>query len=603
MARSANHAGLFAQLKGMLRLTSANPFRWIGGAVVASLVLAGLDTLGVAAMIPLTQLIAGGEPDSGILKTISDAIGATSSATLIPILAGIIALLFVVKSTASIVFRWWLLGRTSRVTALLSTELMRRYMLSPYSAHRTRRMSEVYRNITASTGQASSVLMAVLSLFTDLLLLAAIIVVLAWTAPVITLVTVVLFAGFVFGLQRSLRNLQSRIGEEIAEADLQAWGFMMPGLDGFRETRLTSSSSSFVEGFKQARLRAAHAGRQLSLVAEAPRYALEIGFIIAIAVVSLVLFRTGTPGDALTILGVFAAASLRGLPTLNRVSANLATMRAGEVGLQIVSRVVDDLDGEGMHDEAPSGEQPFVGDIVVRDLRFRYADADQDVIDALSLTIEQNRTTAFVGSSGAGKSTLLDLILGLLEPTAGSIECGGRSILDDRATWYSQLGVVPQDVYLLNDTLEANIAFGVESDRVDANRVREVVGMALLEDLVNQLPKGLATVLGERGVRLSGGQRQRIGLARALYRNPSVLILDEATSALDNATEREITETLSRLRGSITIVIVAHRLSTVREADRLVFLKEGRVDTVGTFAELRQRSADFNRLVELGDLS
>jgi ATP-binding cassette, subfamily B, bacterial PglK len=604
MARSAQDRRLLAQLGMMLRMTSARPFSWIAGAVVVSLILALLDTIGVAAMIPLTALISGAEPDSGALGAFADWTGTTSPETLIPLVAGGIALIFVVKSVASIAFRWWLLGRTSRVSALLSTELLRRYMLSPYAAHRTRERNEVYRNIMEATGQASSVLMAVLSLVTDFMLLAFITVVLAVTAPVVTLATVLLFAVFVLGLQRALRNLQSRIGEEIAASGLEAWGFLLPALDGFREARLTSSARVFVDGYQRSRLRGAEAGRKISIVAEAPRYVLEIGFIVAIAGIAIVLFTTGTPGQALTVLGVFGAAALRALPTLNRVAANFATVRTGEVGLNLMTDAIDQLDAEGtVHDETPAGDEPYSGDIDLHDVTFRYLDSDVPVIDALSLTIEQNRTTAFVGSSGAGKSTLLDLILALLEPTSGSIECGGRSILDDRATWYAGLGVVPQEVYLVNDSLKANVAFGIEAERIDTDRVRKVIALAQLEGLVGELPDGLDTRIGERGVRLSGGQRQRIGLARALYREPTILVLDEATSALDNATEREITETLTGLKGTLTIIIVAHRLSTVRNADRLVFLKGGRIDAEGTFEEVRANSAEFNRLVELGDLS
>jgi ABC-type multidrug transport system fused ATPase/permease subunit len=337
-------------------------------------------------------------------------------------------------------------------------------------------------------------------------------------------------------------------------------------------------------------------------VSDAPRYLLEIGFVIAILGISVILFTTGTPAEALTVLGVFAAASLRALPTLNRVSANLATVRTGNAGLEIMTRVVDELDAGGRHDERPRSAERFSGDIMLREVGFRYPDSEQHVLRGISLRIAENRTTAFVGSSGAGKSTLLDLVLGLLEPTEGRIEVGGRSIADDLAAWYSELGVVPQDVFLLNDSMIANIAFGVAREQVDRARVEQVIAMAQLQSLVAELPDGLESVVGERGVRLSGGQRQRIGLARALYRTPSVLVLDEATSALDNVTEHEIAATLAGLQGTMTIVIVAHRLSTVRHADTLVFLKDGHVEAEGTFGEVRDRSEDFARLVELGEL-
>lgn len=603
MARPTGDETLFSQLRQILRMSGARPMPWIIGAVAASLVLALLDMLGVAAMVPLTQLISGADPTTGVLGVISDITGVDTAAELIPLVAGAIALLFIVKSIASIGFRWWLLGRTSRVEALVATELMRRYLLSPYSMHRSRKLSEVYRNINDSSNQAASVLMAALTLLTDGMLLAAIVVVLALTAPLVTLVTVALFAIFVFGLQRSLRDLQSRIGEEHAAASLEAWGFLLPGLDGFRESRLTSSARTFIAGFERAKLRTAHAGRQLALVTEAPRYALEIGFVIAIAGISLLLFATGTPGQAFTVLAVFAAASLRAIPTLNRVASNLGIVRAGSVGLRIVSTVADELDEGGQHVEEPREGARYEGEIAVRNVSYHYPDSDQLVLDQISLVIARNQTTAFVGTSGAGKSTLLDLVLGLLEPTSGYVECGGRPILNDRARWYSQLGVVPQEVFLLNDTLASNIAFGVPAEDVNVEIISEVVEMAQLAEFVQGLPDGLHTMIGERGVRLSGGQRQRIGLARALYRRPSVLVLDEATSALDNVTEREITETLGSLRGSITILVVAHRLSTVRDADLLVFLKDGRIAGQGSFEQVQETDADFARLVELGDIS
>lgn len=602
MARAARERGLIEQLRMMLDMAGADPKRWVFGTVAASLVLAALDTLGVAAMVPLTQLLTG-NTSTPVVEWISDLLGTTELSTLLPVVAGFITLVFIGKSVGAIWFRWWLLGRTTRISALSSAELARRYALAPYSDHRMRRRSEVFRNITDATNQSASVLLGVVSIVSDGLVLIAITIVLAIASPAVTIFAVLLFGLLVFGVQLMLRRRQYRIGEEMAEAGLEAWQFLLPGLDGFREARLTSSANTFVDGFRRARLRRARAARQMGIVSDAPRYLLEVGFVVAILGISLILFTTEAPAAALTVLGVFAAASLRALPTLNRISANLATVRTGHAGLEIVSRVVDELAAGGTHEERPRSDIRFAGDIELREVSFRFPDSEQYVLRGISLDIAENQTTAFVGSSGAGKSTLLDLVLGLLGPTEGSIEVGGRSIADDLAGWYSGLGVVPQDVFLLNDTLTANIAFGVAKDEVDLVRVDEVVAMSRLGELVAELPDGLDTVVGERGVRMSGGQRQRIGLARALYRRPSVLVLDEATSALDNVTEHEIAATLAKLQGSLTIVIVAHRLSTVRHADTLVFLKEGQVEAEGTFEEVRARSTDFARLVELGELN
>ncbi|WP_400997745.1 ABC transporter ATP-binding protein [Agromyces sp. GXQ0307] len=601
MARITRERSLTAQLRMMLEMAGADPKRWVLGTIGASLILAALDTLGVAAMVPLTQLFAG-ETDNWFIDWISGVVGTTELSTLIPVVAGLITLIFIVKSIGAIAFRWWLLGRTTKISALSAAELARRYALAPYADHRSRRISEIYRNINDATGQASAVLLNVVSLVSDIVVLVGIVIVLLFTSVAVTLFAIVLFGVLVFGVQMLLRRRQYRIGEEVAAAGLEAWQFLLPGLDGFREARLTSSANAFIDGFREARLRRARAARVMGILSDAPRYLLEIGFVVAILGISVILFTTGTPAEALTVLGVFAAASLRALPGLNRIGAGLATIRTGRAGLDIISKAVDELAVGGVHDERPRSTERFSGDIVLRDLGFHYPDSEEHVLKGISLEISENRTTAFVGSSGAGKSTLLDIVLGLLQPTEGEVLVGGRSIAADPASWYAELGVVPQDVFLLNSTLTTNIAFGVPAVDVDVDRVREVIRMAQLEGLVGDLPEGLDTVVGERGVRLSGGQRQRIGLARALYRRPRVLVLDEATSALDNVTEHEIAQTLGALQGSLTILIVAHRLSTVRHADTLVFLKGGHVDAEGTFDEVRATNADFARLVELGEL-
>ncbi|WP_404443954.1 ABC transporter ATP-binding protein/permease [Microbacterium marinum] len=603
MTSAFRERGLARQLALILRLAGVRPTRWIPGIVAMSLALALLDTVGVLALVPLTQLIGGASTETGTLRVIADIVGSHAPHVLVPVVALAVGLLFVVKSAISIAFRWWLLGRTTRISALASAELVRRYILAPYADHRQRQTSDIYRTVTASVDQASSVLFAVTGLFSDALTLVALTAVLAATSLPVTLLAAGIFGILVLGVQRVLRGRQTRIGEDIAESSLETWQYLLPAMDGFRETRLTSTGTAFADGYRLARLRQAEAMRRMGVLSYIPRSTLELGFVLAIAGIALLMTTSSTPAQTLTVLGVFAAAALRALPSMTSVAAALATMRTGRIGLDVIEATVDRLDRGGTHDETRRSTQPYSGDIAFRNASFRFPDSDRPVLDGITLTVEENRTTAFVGSSGAGKSTLLDLVLGLLEPTSGSLFCGDRDIHDDLSSWHAQLGVVPQEVFLLNDSVAANVAFGVPADLIDLARVEEVLQLTRLTEVVHDLPDRLDTKLGERGVRLSGGQRQRLGLARALYRRPSVLVLDEATSALDNATEHEITRTLAELSGTLTILVVAHRLSTVRDADKLAFLKDGRVEAQGTFEELRQNHPDFARLVELGDLS
>lgn len=576
---------------------------WIVLAVLGSIGLAALDMLGVAAMAPLMSVFTGADPSTGMTGIVSRAIGTQDVGAITATLAGFVCIVFVLKSAATIPFRWWLLGRVAVMSTSASRELMRRYVLSPFVVHRSRNLPEIYRNIDDMSEHASNVLLGILTVTSDLLILVGILGILMVTSPLVTLFTLVFFGLLVAGSQALLRERQKRLGEQIAAADLRGWQFLLPSFDGFREARLTSSGESFVRGFGDARRASAEGHRRLTLVSEMPKYLLEIGFVVAIAAISAILFAVGTKEAALTTLGIFTAASLRALPTLNRISANLASIRSSRVGLDILDDAMKQLSTHGAHDERPKSDARYRGDIRLESVSFRYPDSEEDIVTGVDLVLRENTTTAFVGSSGAGKSTILDLILGLLVPTQGAITCGGRRVDDDLAAWYTGIGVVPQEVFLLNASLAENVAFGVDVADIDAARVTEALRMAELHDYVAELPEGAKTVVGERGVRLSGGQRQRIGLARALYRKPRVLVLDEATSALDNETEHQISNTLQRLSGQLTVIIVAHRLSTVRRSDNLVFLDHGRVAAQGTFDQVREENEQFARLVDLGELN
>lgn len=602
MTIDGHQSSVTAGLKVLLNIAGAASRGWLFLAVVGSLVLALLDALGVAAMVPLMELINGNSLDTGTLRIISRVLDTRDTQLLLLVVAAMIAGAFVLKSAFTIAFRWWLLGRTTRISADAAAEILRRYVLEPYVVHRTRSLPEIYRNVNDATAQAASVLLGVVGLGSDILMLVFILVVLLAISPVVTVLAAIFFGALISGVQVTMRRRQRRTGEELAKAALDSWQYLLPSLNGFREARLASAGGIFVRGFHRAKLRAAHQSRVLSIVSELPKYLLEIGFVVAIAGIAGVLFATTDYADALGVLGVFAAASLRALPTLNRVSATFAIIRSGQAGLGIVVDAVRETGVHLQHDELPTTEIVYGGDLEIDDLHFRYPDATEDVLRGITAAIPENTTAAFVGTSGAGKSTLLDTLLGLLQPTTGAVKCGGLPILADPAGWISCLGVVPQDVFLLNDTIEANVAFGQSTDAIDRVRVEEVVRQSQLSGLINDLPEGLSTVVGERGVRLSGGQRQRIGLARALYRRPKILILDEATSSLDNETEHEIARTLESLRGSMTVIVVAHRLSTVRDVDQLYFMENGQIVARGTFEDVRDSSQAFAKLVALGDL-
>jgi ATP-binding cassette subfamily C protein len=293
---------------------------------------------------------------------------------------------------------------------------------------------------------------------------------------------------------------------------------------------------------------------------------------------------------------MFAYAGLRMMPATSAIVAAVNRIRYGQ---SVAETLVEDLE---MVDRlsTPSGTPSnyvleFRDSPELEGVSFRY-DTGRPVLRGIDLEIQRGETIGIVGETGAGKSTLLDLILGLLEPSEGQVLVGGEDLRTVSRSWQDIIGLVPQTIYLLDDTIRRNIAFGLADSEIDDDTVRQAIQMARLESFIDQLDEGLDTVVGERGVRLSGGQRQRVAIARALYRRPQVLILDEGTASLDNVTEAELMKAIDPLKGSLTIIMVAHRLTTVMNCDRVILMRAGEVADEGTFEELRQRNLEFRKM-------
>ena len=402
-----------------------------------------------------------------------------------------------------------------------------------------------------------------------------------------------------------MRRRAVRYGQAMIDGSLAIYQGAMQTLGGVKEIKIRHKADHFLAVYRKARWDYASARRAAAFINDLPKYFMEILFIVGIALTAVVIFTNNASDEALTMLTLFVAAGFRVLPSTVRL---LGATNGIRVGVGSLDLIVADMQAASAlaheTDEEERDAEPLVvrREVAVRDLRFRYQGSDEDVVRGIDLDLPAGTSTALVGVSGAGKSTLVDLVLGLHTPRSGSISVDGHDIRTHMVSWQRSIGLVPQDVYLLDDTLRANIAFGEAPDKVDEERLRQAVTRAQLDPLVAQLSQGLDTYAGERGVRISGGQRQRIGIARALYGRPSVLILDEATSALDNETERRVTEIIDSLRGSLTIIVVAHRLSTVRDCDQVVFLDQGTVEAAGSFEDVRRASDTFAHLVRLGRL-
>jgi ABC-type multidrug transport system fused ATPase/permease subunit len=416
-------------------------------------------------------------------------------------------------------------------------------------------------------------------------------------------VVVAFFGTFGWLTQRMIRDRALRNGQRLMLSSFLSGRAALHALGGVKEIKLRNEQEVFVDDFMKHRLAIGETGRSSAFLADLPKYTMEILFVLGVAVMTVAAFASNAPQGALALLAMFVVAGFRVLPSSVRLISSLNVVRAGVGALDLVlNDLVAAKDYVPATARPATDRLPFTRSLVLEDVSFRYPDSDRDVLKGIDLQVPAGTSLALVGTSGAGKSTLVDLLLGLQRPTTGRILADGVDIVEHLPEWQANISMVPQDVYLLDNSLRENIHFSLENDPSQDEDLMVVVDQAQLGDLLAELPEGLDTGVGERGTRLSGGQRQRVGIARALFRRPQLLVLDEATSALDNETERRITSTIDALHGNVTVVVVAHRLSTVRRCDQIAFLEAGRIAAIGSFEEVRQANATFARLVELGTL-
>jgi ATP-binding cassette subfamily C protein len=405
------------------------------------------------------------------------------------------------------------------------------------------------------------------------------------TEPLLTLVLIGVVGLGSLVLVVFLHHVLAGLGATALRARLGRLQSLQQALSSVKEIKVLGRENYFVNEFRKHRV--AHAGvqSQSETLAQTPKQVLEAivagGLVLCIVIV---LLRGRVSGELVSVLALFAMAAFRIMPGINRIVNSYNTMRHASAYVAEASRDMADPRFRSPPEVGLNMPLAFRNDIELRDISFRYADAADPVLKNLSIRIGRGESVGIVGVSGAGKSTLIDVILGLLIPQQGQVLVDGYDIAANPGPWRRLVGYVPQAIALIDDTLRRNVAFGIDDERIDDTLVWHALKLARLEDFSRSLPRGLETTLGERGVRLSGGQRQRAGIARALYGEPEVLVFDEATSSLDNESEHEITNAIDALHGRKTLLIIAHRLSTVKGCDRLVLMHQGRVADSGSFA-------------------
>jgi ABC-type multidrug transport system fused ATPase/permease subunit len=578
------------KLRRVLGLIDWRLRRLLSAVVVVTTIVSVLEILSIVSVFPMFQLILDPERLARSVWFQRYFGGAPRSQLIVWACAATLTL-FLVKAAASFFGSWFKFSVQSQISWHLAANLFRLYLASPVSFHTQQRSTDLLRNITFYVAQATQSLIGLVDLCSDTILCLGIFVSLAVVQPWISLLALALIAVLAALYMYFGQPYFLRWGRRYNAAMGKLSKTVMESFIGIKTVKVLGIERFFEGEFELQLADVCNIGSRNAFASSVPRQVLELATVTTIVGAIIWAVANGeNPAAIMPVLVLFSAAVYRMMPAMIRVTSVLQGIRVAQDAIETLHHQLSA--GALFLPNRGAAVKPQSSEIILKDATFFYENATRPALDRITLTIRPGEVIGLVGPSGAGKSSLADIILGLHKLSAGSLSIGGVGY--DRGTMPREIfGYVPQDPFLIDDTLRRNIALGIPDSDIDENRLRAAIRIAALESFVASAPLGLDTIVGDRGVRLSGGQRQRIGIARAMYRNPAILVLDEATSAVDATTEAEISSAINRLRGQKTVIVVAHRLSTVRECDQVFYLKEGRIADRGRFDDLVARNEDF----------
>ena len=567
------------------------------------LVSAFAEVASIGAVLPFLGILLAPERvfDHSFVGRMSQDLGITSAdQLLLPLTVAFIG--FAIIAGAIRIFLTWANTRIAFSTgADLGIEVYRRTLYQPYCVHASQNSSEVISGITIKTNRVVfDVLVPLLIIFSATLLVVAIMATLITIDPVVASV-----AGAGFGFSYVLVTWMSRRqlhlnSNRVAQEQTQVIKALQEGLGGIRDVLLDGVQEVYCKVFREADYTLRRAQGSTLFIGLSPRYAMEaLGMVVIAALAYFLSRQVGGISAAVPVLGLLALGAQRLLPSLQQIYFSWASIVGNQASLADILALLDQpLPEEQL--QSTIAPLSFQEDVRLDGVHFRYNAESPWVLNGLNLVITKGARVGFVGSTGSGKSTTLDLLMGLLIPTEGELLIDGQPVSGNRLRgWQRSIAHVPQSIYLADTSIAENIAFGVPLDKIDLNRVKRSARQAQIADYIESSPEGYQTHVGERGISLSGGQRQRIGIARALYKQASFLVFDEATSALDNATEHSVMDAVGMLNKDLTIVLIAHRLTTVRDCDIIVELEHGKVVAQGTYEQLLQCSSSFRNMARV----
>ena len=550
-----------------------------------------LETLGVSAIIPVVNALL--SPDkiaayidkTPALKRIFTALNIDPNGgrgIAVPLIAALI-IIYITKN----IYLLYLIKKQNVFIATARNDMisrvMREFLNRPYEDYLGADIPTTFRITDSDIPKLFTMMIALLNLSTEVVVSLLIIVVLFLQDYKLTLFIMAVFLIMTLIVTRLLKPRLNRIGAESQSVSSRIAKWRIESIYGLKDVKVLGREDFFIRNYYESGKVGADLSCKYAVLNSTPRLLIETVFIVAVLSYVGVYVVVGGDMDAMmTTLTTFAVAAMRVLPSVNRINTYMTEIAYNQPSLDFVYENLQEsmkLDAEMRKIRTSERTEPItLNDRIELDhIAFHYPNSDQMIFTDAHMTVPKGKSVGIMGTSGAGKSTIVDILLGLLHAQQGTITCDGVNIFDNYESWLAQIGYIPQSIYLVDESIRDNIAFGIDGDRIDEERIWEVLREAQLDEFIKSLPEGLDTFIGDRGVRLSGGQRQRIGIARALYHNPEILVFDEATSALDNETEAALMEAINSFHGKKTMIIIAHRLNTIEKCDIIYRVENGRM--------------------------
>lgn len=564
---------------------------------LAVLILIGglLETMGVSMLLPVVQAIMDPEAimENELVGVVVDALGIRTSRQLIILMLGSLIAVYVIKN-AYLLFQTYVQNTfVTRNRNRMISRVMREFLGRPYEEYLGADIPTVFRLTDSDIPNAFQLILVLIQMVTEIVVAGSLCVVLVVVSPAMSLFILCIFLGMTLVITKILKPRLNAIGHRNQQIQSRIAKWRIQSIYGLKDVKVLHREEFFVRNYYESGAMGADVARNYAVFNNLPRLLIETIFMASMLFfIMLYMLRGGNITVLIPQLSAFAVAAIRVMPGTNRINTYLSEIAYAQPCLDYlyenltanmkmdINGSVTGLTADGQGQAARTSLQDK---IVLDHITYAYPNTDKNIFTDAHMEVKKGQSVGIMGPSGAGKSTVVDILLGLLRVQAGTITCDGVDIFDNYADWLGKIGYIPQSIYLIDESIRDNIAFGIDADQIDDKRIWEVLEEAQLKDFVQELPEGLDTTIGDRGVRISGGQRQRLGIARALYHNPEILVFDEATSALDSDTEKAVMDAINSFHGRKTMVIIAHRLNTIAKCD-VIYKVEGEKITETTLS-------------------